>query len=161
VSILKKSKKPKLDEPTKPAAKAKSVKASAKDKTTRVTRSSKPKDDEKAPLSISKLKSKASNGAKPSKKLAVKAPDEESEEEEDVVADQSAALLAGFESSSESGEEGQEEEGLALDKIPGAPITAAERKKLDAAAKEKKAEDEPGTVYVGYAQYGTIPLRRC
>jgi hypothetical protein len=102
--------------------------------------------------SISTLKSsKEINGEKSSKtknaKAVIKASDFEelaivdsSSEGEDNIADQTAALLAGFDSSSDEGED----DAVPLDQVPKANISKKARKALEAAK-----NDTPGTVYVG------------
>ena len=112
------------------------------------------------PLSISKPASVTVNGSgkskrseksssKPKRSTSLEPPKEDSDHEEagDGKLDRAATLLAGFESTSDEEEQEDEADGVALDKLPEAPLTTQDKEQLQAAKKRKR--DEPGTVYVG------------
>ncbi|KAH0389289.1 RNA-binding domain-containing protein, partial [Aureobasidium melanogenum] len=105
---------------------------------------------ESASSKVSKTKAKASpKVAVEEEEIAVaNETDSEAEAEED---DQTAALLAGFESSDDENDP-QEDDGIALDKIPAVPNIKEVRKQVKDAQQDE--ENTPGVIYIGRLPHG-------
>lgn len=71
----------------------------------------------------------------------------------DLTADQTAALLAGF-SSSEDEASGDEEDGVAISKLPQVPGGIAEAQKQIKEARASDPERTPGVIYLGRIPHG-------
>lgn len=73
----------------------------------------------------------------------------------ELSADQTADLLAGFSSSEDEAESGEDEAGVSLSSIPKVPTTGAIQKRIkQAIAEQNDPETTPGVVYVGRIPHG-------
>ena len=113
------------------------------------------KPSKRAKKAQDKVKAQNSRKAtsKRSKKVAITEDDpEDGGESEGLGEDQTAALLAGFESSSDDGDENEtnipEPEGLSLEQIPDIP-DESKALQLEKATSDKD-RDGPGVTYIGY-----------
>ncbi|KAL1586681.1 hypothetical protein WHR41_04618 [Cladosporium halotolerans] len=108
-----------------------------------------------------KVAAKAKKSAdKPAVAAAVKevepASEDDDEESNELTADQTAELLAGFSSSEDEGSDAEEDEGVALSKIPNAPNVGAVQKHIakKTGTKERDPETTPGTVHLSRLPHG-------
>ncbi|CAK3866347.1 RNA-binding domain-containing [Lecanosticta acicola] len=111
---------------------------------------------------VEKVEEEKPKGKKPKKKSSevVEQPDDEadtivSDADEGgaaLTADQTAALLAGF--SSDSEEDGEEEDGIEISKLPAAPTTGEVQKRIEKAASNQDPESTPGVVFLGRIPHG-------
>jgi nucleolar protein 15 len=97
-------------------------------------------------------KKKAKKAEKPKKEEPV-VEDEEDDNDigQELTADQTADLLAGFSSSED---EAEEEDGVAIEKLPQAPRTKEVQKRIEDATKNEDPESTPGVIYVGRIPHG-------